>query len=176
VTPPRRRPRAAAATDAGALRGAPGAACVRKGWPLFAIFVLLVVAVAAVAGPSLAPKDPNRQNIIVRLQPPMVEDRAGVVQFPLGTDALGRDVLSRLIYGARVSLLVGLTAVLIGGTLGIALGMIAGYFGGRVGRRHHAPRRHPARVPVHPAGDHVPGRAGVGGPQPHPHPRASGSG
>ena len=104
---------------------------VRKGWPLFAILVLLVVAVAAVAGPSLAPKDPNRQNIIQRLQPPMVEDRNGVVQFPLGTDALGRDVLSRLIYGARISLLVGLTAVLIGGTLGTALGMIAGYFGGR---------------------------------------------
>jgi peptide/nickel transport system permease protein len=104
---------------------------VRKGWPLFAILVLVVVAVAAVAGPSLAPKDPNRQNIIQRLQPPMVEDRNGVVQFALGTDALGRDVLSRLIYGARVSLLVGLTAVLIGGTLGIALGMIAGYAGGR---------------------------------------------
>ena len=104
---------------------------VRKGWPLFAILVLLVVAVAAIAGPSMAPKDPNRQNIIQRLQPPMVEDRTGAVQFALGTDALGRDVLSRLIYGARVSLLVGLTAVLIGGTLGIALGMIAGYFGGR---------------------------------------------
>lgn len=104
---------------------------VRKGWPLFAIVVLLVVAVAAVAGPQFAPKDPNRQNIIQRLQPPMTADRAGVVQFPLGTDALGRDVLSRLIYGARISLLVGLTAVLIGGTLGTALGMIAGYFGGR---------------------------------------------
>jgi peptide/nickel transport system permease protein len=104
---------------------------VRKGWPLVALFILLVVAVAAVAGPSVAPKDPNRQNIIQRLQPPMVEDRAGVVQFPLGTDALGRDVLSRLIYGARISLLVGLTAVLIGGTMGTALGMIAGYSGGR---------------------------------------------
>ncbi len=103
----------------------------RKGWPLFAIFVLLVVVVAAIAGPDLAPRDPNRQNIIQRLQPPMTADRAGVVQFALGTDALGRDVLSRLIYGARVSLLVGLTAVLIGGTLGTALGMIGGYFGGR---------------------------------------------
>lgn len=104
---------------------------VRKGWPLFAILILLIVTFAAITGPSIAPKDPNRQNIIQRLQPPMVEDRAGIVQFPLGTDALGRDVLSRLIYGARVSLLVGLVAVLIGGTLGTALGMIAGYFGGR---------------------------------------------
>jgi len=54
------------------------------------------------------------------------------VQFPLGTDGLGRDVLSRLIYGARVSLLVGLTAVVIGGTLGTVLGMTAGYLGGRI--------------------------------------------
>lgn len=105
---------------------------VRKVWPLLAIVVLLLVAVAAVAGPSLAPKDPNRQNIIARLQPPMTADRAGVVQFALGTDALGRDVLSRLIYGARISLLVGLTAVLIGGTLGTSLGVLAGYFGGRL--------------------------------------------
>ena len=105
---------------------------VRKVWPLFAIIVLLVVGFAAVAGPSLAPKDPNRQNIIARLQPPMTADRAGTVQNVLGTDGLGRDVLSRLIYGARVSLLVGLTAVVIGGALGTSLGMIAGYVGGRV--------------------------------------------
>jgi peptide/nickel transport system permease protein len=105
---------------------------VRKGWPLFAILVLLFVGIAAVAGPTIAPRDPNRQNIIVRLQPPMTPDRAGNVQFILGTDGLGRDVLSRLIYGARVSLLVGLTAVMIGGTLGIVLGMVAGYFGGRI--------------------------------------------
>jgi peptide/nickel transport system permease protein len=104
----------------------------RKVWPLFAILVLLVVLFAAVAGPAIAPKDPNRQNIIARLQPPMTVDRTGTVQNFLGTDGLGRDVLSRLIYGARVSLLVGLTAVVIGGTLGTALGMIAGYVGGRV--------------------------------------------
>lgn len=104
----------------------------RKGWPLFALLILLAVGFAAVAGPSIAPKDPNRQNIVARLQAPMTPDRNGVVQFPLGTDGLGRDVLSRLIYGARVSLLVGLTAVMIGGVLGIVLGMVAGYFGGRI--------------------------------------------
>jgi len=104
----------------------------RAVWPLIALAILLVILVAAVTGPTIAPKDPNRQNIINRLQPPMVEDRNGVVQHYLGTDALGRDVLSRLIYGARVSLLVGLTAVLIGGALGVVLGMIAGYVGGRV--------------------------------------------
>lgn len=104
----------------------------RAVWPLVAIVILLIVAVFAIAGPELAPKDPNRQNIITRLQPPMQADRTGEVQFILGTDGLGRDVLSRLIYGARVSLLVGLTAVVIGGALGITLGMVAGYFGGRV--------------------------------------------
>ncbi len=101
-------------------------------WPLLAIAVLLVIMFAAVAGPAISPKDPNRQNIISRLQPPMVADRDGVVQHYLGTDGLGRDVLSRLIYGARVSLLVGFTAVFIGGVLGVVLGMTAGYVGGRV--------------------------------------------
>lgn len=104
----------------------------RKVWPLLAVLVLLLVTFAAVAGPRFAPKDPNRQNIMQRLQPPMTADRNGNVQNVLGTDALGRDVLSRLIYGARISLLVGLTAVAIGGTLGTALGVIAGYFGGRI--------------------------------------------
>ena len=103
---------------------------VRGGWPVFALIILLVVSFAAAFGPQLAPKDPNRQNIIARLKEPMTENRAGEVEYVLGTDALGRDVLSRLIYGARISLVVGLTAVVIGGALGIFLGMIAGYFGG----------------------------------------------
>lgn len=104
---------------------------LRARWPLFALFVLLLVALAAVIGPSIAPKDPNRQNIIARLQPPFEAERSGEVEFILGTDSLGRDVLSRVIYGARISLLVGFIAVAIGGTLGVALGTIAGYFGGR---------------------------------------------
>lgn len=105
---------------------------VRARWPLVALLVLVVLVGLAMFGPEIAPKDPNRQNILVRLQPPMVENAAGEVEYALGTDALGRDVLSRLIYGARISLLVGLTAVLIGGTLGTTLGMVAGYFGGRI--------------------------------------------
>lgn len=105
---------------------------LRAKWPLFAVIVLILIAGFAIFGDQIAPKDPNRQNIIQRLQPPMVADRNGDIEFPLGTDGLGRDVLSRLILGARVSLLVGLTAVMIGGTLGTTLGMIAGYFGGRV--------------------------------------------
>lgn len=104
----------------------------RAGWPLLAGFILLAVVACAIFGPSLAPKDPNRQNITSRLQEPFELNRAGELEYVLGTDALGRDVLSRLIYGARVSLLVGLVAVVIGGSIGTSLGMIAGYFGGRL--------------------------------------------
>jgi peptide/nickel transport system permease protein len=103
----------------------------RAKWPLLAIAILLVVTVAAFFGPALAPRDPNRQNIIARLQPPFTPSRSGELEHVLGTDGLGRDILSRLIYGARISLFVGLTAVVIGGTLGTLLGMMAGYFGGR---------------------------------------------
>lgn len=105
---------------------------VRARWPLVAIFALSVVIVAALFAPGLAPKDPNRQNIINRLQAPFQAERSGEVEHLLGTDGLGRDVLSRLIFGARVSLLVGFTAVLIGGTIGTSLGLIAGYVGGIV--------------------------------------------
>jgi len=105
---------------------------LRAKWPLLALFILLLVGLAAVIGPSVAPKDPNRQDIIARLQPPFEVERSGEVEFILGTDSLGRDVLSRVIYGARISLLVGFIAVAIGGSLGVALGIVAGYFGGRV--------------------------------------------
>jgi len=102
----------------------------RAKWPMLAILLLLVIGFAALFGPEVAPRDPNRQDIIARLKQPMQTDRRGTTVFLLGTDGLGRDVLSRLVYGARVSLAVGLVAVLVGGSLGIFLGMIAGYFGG----------------------------------------------
>jgi peptide/nickel transport system permease protein len=105
---------------------------VRARWPVLALVVLSIVGFAAVAGPSISPMDPNRQNIIQRLQEPMQPDRQGRTPFLLGTDGLGRDVLSRLIYGARISLLVGFIAVCIGGTLGTTLGLVAGYFGGKI--------------------------------------------
>lgn len=105
---------------------------LRAKWPLLALLILACVAFAAAAGPSVVPKDPNRQNIMLRLKAPMTPNRAGVVENYLGTDVLGRDVLSRLVYGARVSLLVGIVAVAIGGTLGTALGLLGGYFGGRL--------------------------------------------
>jgi len=103
---------------------------VRARWPILALVILLVVALLAVLGHELAPRDPNRQNLIQRLTPPMQRDADGALPFPLGTDALGRDELSRLIYGARVSFFVGLTAVVIGGLIGSILGLVAGYFGG----------------------------------------------
>jgi peptide/nickel transport system permease protein len=103
---------------------------LRAKWPIMAVVILLGVSFAAALAPELSPRDPNRQNIIARLQPPMKATRQGQIDFPLGTDALGRDVLSRLLYGARVSILVGLAAVLIGGVLGTLLGLVAGYAGG----------------------------------------------
>lgn len=105
---------------------------LRAKWPLLAVVILLVVSVTAAVGPLVAPKNPNRQNILTRLQPPMHRDGTGQVVAVLGTDGLGRDVLSRLMYGARVSVVVGFTAVFIGGLLGTLLGVLAGYFGGRI--------------------------------------------
>ncbi len=105
---------------------------LRARWPIVAIIILLIATLFAVFGPQVSPKDPNRQNLMLRLTAPFTRDEAGAMDFPLGTDALGRDVLSRLIYGARVSLAVGVTAVVIGGFLGTSLGMMAGYFGGKI--------------------------------------------
>src|SRR6058998_36308 len=91
-------------------------------------FVLLLGAVA-VAAPWLAPHDPTRQSLRDRLAPPTLEAPDGRARL-LGTDHLGRDVLSRVIYGARVSLVVGLSAVVVGGALGATLGIAAGFRGG----------------------------------------------
>lgn len=84
--------------------------------------IVLIVAVAVFA-PLLAPYDPLKQNIIHRLESPSAE-------FLLGTDTYGRDVLSRLIYGTRISLLVGFVAVVIAMCIGSAIGILAGYIGG----------------------------------------------
>jgi peptide/nickel transport system permease protein len=99
-------------------------------WPILALIILSGMTFLALFGPQIAPRDPNRQNLIERLQPPMEVDADGVVKYPMGSDALGRDVYSRVIYGARVSLSVGFSAVIIGGLLGTFLGIVAGYFGG----------------------------------------------
>jgi peptide/nickel transport system permease protein len=93
--------------------------------------VLSLVCLAAVTAPWLAPHDPREQVLERRLLPPAWID-GGDWAFALGADHLGRDILSRLIYGCRVSLLVGITAVLISGLLGVTLGLVAGYYGGRL--------------------------------------------
>src|SRR5512145_1161734 len=91
-------------------------------------FVLLLV-VAALAAPAIAPHDPVRQSLRARLSPPTLAGADGKAHL-LGTDHLGRDVLSRTIHGARVSLLVGFAAVLVGGIVGASLGLLAGFRGG----------------------------------------------
>lgn len=98
---------------------------------MIAVLVLLLVVIAAIAAPFLAPADPAAIKLIQRLKAPGYTNSAGVT-FWLGTDALGRDVLSRLIFGARVSLTVGLAAVAISGTVGLLVGLLSGYFGGWV--------------------------------------------
>ena len=101
--------------------------------PAFAIGagILLLIVLAAVLAPWLAPHDPYTQNLNNRTVPP-IWDAKGTWEHPLGTDPLGRDYLSRLIYGARISLLIGVSVALISGLIGTAMGMFAGYFGGRV--------------------------------------------
>lgn len=84
----------------------------------------------ALAAPLLSPHDPAAQDLRARLKPPAWTDK-GTGKHVLGTDHLGRDVLSRVIYGARVSLLVGAAVVLIAGTFGVIMGLLAGYRGGR---------------------------------------------
>jgi peptide/nickel transport system permease protein len=88
-------------------------------------FVLLLVVMAA-AAPLLAPYDPVRQSLRARLTAPTLSAPDGKAHL-LGTDHLGRDVLSRVIFGARVSLIVGFAAVLVGGVVGAALGLLAGF-------------------------------------------------
>lgn len=100
-------------------------------WPLLAVGILGAAAIAAAFGPWLAPFDPNRQNLLLRLAEPMSAGSDGG-RFWLGSDALGRDVLSRLLYGARISLTIGFAAITVGGTIGVVAGLLAGYFGGWV--------------------------------------------
>jgi peptide/nickel transport system permease protein len=93
-----------------------------------AVFVALLI-VTALAAPVIAPADPIRQSLRGRLAAPTLSGADGKAHL-LGTDHLGRDVFSRVIYGARVSLLVGFAAVVVGGLVGATLGLLAGFRGG----------------------------------------------
>lgn len=93
--------------------------------------ILAVIVLLAIFAPLIAPHDPYLQNLTQRTIPPVWYAKGSWVH-PLGTDQLGRDYLSRVLYGARISLLIGISVVIISGIIGTALGLAAGYFGGRI--------------------------------------------
>ncbi len=95
----------------------------KTSWIGLAIFVIVVV--AAIFAPQLAPFDPTEQNILEKLRAPTLEHW-------LGTDSFGRDTLSRLLYGARISLIIGVVSTLAAMLIGTAIGMLAGWYGGRL--------------------------------------------
>ncbi len=98
---------------------------MQKILPIFGLFIILALFVTAIFAPAIAPHDPYRQDLYSRLEKPGPEHL-------MGKDRLGRDILSRIIYGSRVSLMVGLSVIAISSTIGISLGLVAGYFGGRL--------------------------------------------
>ena len=96
---------------------------------LAGLAVIALTVAAALLAPLVAPADPVKNDLLSRLTPPMWA-QGGERAHPLGTDTLGRDLLSRLLYGARVSLVVALAAVALAGVVGVALGLVCGYYGG----------------------------------------------
>ncbi len=96
---------------------------------LLGLGVIVAAVLVAALAPVLAPADPLKTDLLERLSPPAWA-RGGALAHPLGTDTLGRDVLSRLVYGARISLLVGVATVVIAGVVGVMLGLLGGYYGG----------------------------------------------
>lgn len=103
---------------------------VRGHIPLFPTLILATLVVTAVLAAWLAPHSPTEGDIMRKLLPPVWQER-GTREHPLGTDRFGRDVLSRIIYGSRISLAVSVVVIGVSGTLGTLVGLIAGYRGGR---------------------------------------------
>jgi peptide/nickel transport system permease protein len=102
-----------------------------RDFPLIPLLILGIIAFVAVFADLLAPHDPQVGSLAARFHPPFWL-AGGSTDYLLGTDQLGRDVLSRLIFGARVSMVVGFTAVIFAGVVGTTLGIISGYLGGWV--------------------------------------------
>ncbi|MEJ6783997.1 ABC transporter permease [Aminobacter sp. Piv2-1] len=96
-----------------------------------ALGLFVVIIVGSVFANAFAPHDPFQQNLLMRLKPP-VGFEGGLWRYPFGTDLLGRDILSRVMYGGRWSLGIGFAVVLIGGAVGTIVGLLTGYFGGRI--------------------------------------------
>ena len=101
---------------------------VFTGLPIIPIFILSVLVLCAIFGNQIAPHNPTALNLGMAMRPPAWLER-GNWSYPLGTDNLGRDILSRIIAGARISVIVALYAIVVSGGLGAIFGMIAGYFG-----------------------------------------------
>jgi peptide/nickel transport system permease protein len=111
---------------------APAAAPARgRRVPWIPVAIVAAFVAAAALAPWLSPGDPYAQSLRKKFTPPVWEEK-GTWSHPLGTDRLGRDMLSRILYGARVSLAVGALAVLLASAVGAAVGLVAGYHGGRV--------------------------------------------
>jgi peptide/nickel transport system permease protein len=102
-----------------------------KQLPWIPVVIIVIIVFAAIFAPIVAPHSPTKQSLRDKLQPPAWQE-GGTAGHLLGTDILGRDILSRLIYGARVSLIVASTALLAGGAIGGVLGLVSGYAGGKV--------------------------------------------
>jgi peptide/nickel transport system permease protein len=98
---------------------------------LIGVGLLTLATLIALLAPLIAPHDPYAQDLTRRLIPPIWQEK-GAWAHVLGTDNLGRDYLSRVLYGARISLLIGLAVMVISGLIGTTLGLAAGYFGGRI--------------------------------------------
>jgi peptide/nickel transport system permease protein len=105
-------------------------AALRGGLPIFSTLILAIFALAGIFGPLIAPHDPVRIDLHHSLQPPVFA--GGTWQYALGTDVLGRDVLSRMLGGARVSFIVAMTVVFLSGAIGLAVAVLSGYVGGVV--------------------------------------------
>ena len=99
--------------------------------PVIPLGIITMFVLVAVLAPLISPADPEEQSLRHRFRPPVWDER-GSWQHPLGTDRLGRDMLSRIFYGSRVSLTAGVVTVLLASAFGAAVGLVAGYYGGRV--------------------------------------------
>jgi peptide/nickel transport system permease protein len=118
----------AGTTSARALAGTAGPRFFRSRRAVGGLFVLLLIALAVAAAPLIAPTGPLEMNPRIRLVPPLQTSAVGSFHL-LGTDQVGRDLLSRVLYGGRISLSVALGAILLGGSFGVAVGLLAGFYG-----------------------------------------------
>jgi len=124
ATPPAAPPRAAARSPLAYLVSQTIKAFNTNKTSWIGLVLFLAIVLAAILAPWLAPHDPLEQNILYRLKPPNAE-------YLLGTDFFGRDILSRLLYGAQISLIIGVVSTLIALVVGSMIGILAGYYGGR---------------------------------------------